>query len=599
VLLSTWSTDNEQVTSEPPKPKRSYTVTERVLTACRINVEKARKAALERRFCATRGTWPEMRASHAKLELAQRVKLEDNTYKYCSIFRHGLLVANLERSLVITGESREEYLAHLARFAAVPGVFDFEAASQEVKLAQACGFTTWRRLRALRLQSEWALRMMVHNLRAAIRTRHAGLDAQQPPLGHPPSLTPEGFVQLAIDLEHAGEDWPSLWRPMRKLNNRFDQLWCTLVQELGEPEPFLARLSFTERAAMRLSPIVANFQTYAAEVLGNPLIRPKRLLELLKSRPVYVKPVEEWACSQIPYEVEDRISAELRRGRIYLQSLENKQVTLMGNLDYHLLREARKPQDKSESQQDASLAVELPGNFEEFLALVQAAFGEGPETFVEGRSFSSAVQAATYPFTRPSDTLSPEDGREGRGAGEGAGPTAGIHGSSAAPETRKPAPPPTRHDLAQLLWDSATLPRRRAEEEARLLAEYLTEYAARLASSDPKDERRRQNLADRILKLFRQVDDQKRDSIGLNRQARLALHDIAVARYGKQPEFECLIAVNDRTEQIYSEFYKMYWAEVHRILGRGGGNQEARGKRQEAKAERNKARREKLGVGRQ
>jgi hypothetical protein len=457
-------------------------------------------------------------------------------------------------------------------------------------------------------------------------------------LGQPPSLTPEGFMQLAIGLEHAAEDWPSLslWRPIRQLNNRFDQLWCTLVQELGEPEPFLARLSFAERAAMRLSPIVANFQAYRAEVLGNPLIRPKRLLELLKSRPVYVKPVEEWACSQIPYEVEDRISAELRRGLVCLQSLENKQVTLMGNLDYHLLREARKPREESPSPQDASLAVELPRNFEEFLALVEAALGEGPETFVEGRSFSSAVQAANYPLTRPSDTLSPEDGGEGRGEGEGAGRTAGrtvdprvrggdapgdtntagaedtagaveplsnvvipgedslstavipakagIHGSSAAPDARKPALTPTLRDLAQLLWDSAMLPRRRAEEEARLLAEYLTEYAARLASSDPKDERRRQHVADRILKLFRQVDDQKRDSISLNRRARLALHDIAVARYGKQPEFECLIATNDRSEQIYSEFYKMYWAEVHRILGRGGGNQEAKGKRQEGKA---------------
>jgi hypothetical protein len=339
------------MTKELRKPKRNYTVTDRVLAACRINVEKARKAALERRFCATRGTWPEMRASHASLEAAQRVKREDNSYKYCSIFRHGLLVANLERSLVMAGESREEYLAHLGRFAAVPAVFDFDAASQEVKLAQACGFATRRRLRAFRLQSEWALRMMVHNLHAAIHEQQtvpgpAGSGGPQPALGQSPSLTPEGFLQLAIGLEHA---------------------------------------------AMRLSPLVANFEAYTAEVLGNPLIRPKRLLELLKARPVYVKPVEEWACSQIPYEVEDQISAELRRGRIYLQSLENKQVTLMGNPDYHLLREARKPQDKSDTRQDPSLAVELPRSFEEFLALVEAAFGEGPETFVEGRSFSSAL----------------------------------------------------------------------------------------------------------------------------------------------------------------------------------------------------------------
>jgi hypothetical protein len=87
---------------------------------------------------------------------------------------------------------------------------------------------------------------------------------------------------------------------------------------------------------MRLSPIVANFQAFTAEVLGKPLVRPKRLLDLLKTRPVYVKRVEEWACAQVPYELEDGLSAQLRRSRVYLQSLQSEHVTLMGKLDYHL-----------------------------------------------------------------------------------------------------------------------------------------------------------------------------------------------------------------------------------------------------------------------
>jgi hypothetical protein len=60
------------MTNERRKPKRNYTVSERVLAACRINVEKARKAALERRFCAARGTMPSTRLATRVSELAQR-----------------------------------------------------------------------------------------------------------------------------------------------------------------------------------------------------------------------------------------------------------------------------------------------------------------------------------------------------------------------------------------------------------------------------------------------------------------------------------------------------------------------------------------------
>jgi hypothetical protein len=73
-------------------------VTDRVRAANRINLENARKAAWERRFCATRGSDAEHNASHAKLEAAQRVKREDNTYKYCSLLasrqRPGAIIHN-------------------------------------------------------------------------------------------------------------------------------------------------------------------------------------------------------------------------------------------------------------------------------------------------------------------------------------------------------------------------------------------------------------------------------------------------------------------------------------------------------------------------
>jgi hypothetical protein len=594
------------------KPKRSYTVTDRVLAASRANVKIAQKAAWERRFCATRGTDAEHQASHAKLEAAQRVKREDNTYKYCSCFRHGLLVADLERSLVMAGESREEYHAHLARFEALPAVFALDAASQQVKLAHGCAFASWRRLRAFRLQSEWALRMMVHHLNEAIRWRQTGpsegndgLGEGQPSLGRPFDLTPERFAELGLGLRRGAESWPSVWRPIRKLNNRFDQLWCTLVREFGEPEPFLARLPITERARMRLSPIVEHFDLYSAEILGNPLLRPRVLRELLQSRAVCVKPVEEWPCSQVTYEEQDHIDAEVRRSRESLRELESKKrVTLMGNLDYHLLRQARQPPEKSpdknaEKIKRPSLAYEPPRNFDEFVALLEAAFGDGP-------GFSSAA-GANSPLTRSPDTLSPEPPeyeRQGQGEREDAvidphlrecdatgaaeplskvviPANSGIHKCSDGTAPRKPEPPPTLRQLAELVWDAATLPQRRAEEEARRLANYLTDYAARLASSAAEDVSRRQGVAAKILKLFREAQDEQLKSASVDRRARLALYDIAVARFGKQEEFEFLAEPRDRMDQLYSEFFQIYWAEVHRITGKeeGGQKQEVRSKK--------------------
>jgi len=125
-----------------------------------------------------------------------------------------------------------------------------------------------------------------------------------------------------------------------RLNNGLDQLGCTLVQELGESEPVLARLPGTDRAAMRLSPVVENFRLYSAEVLGNTLLRPEgpggdaRVADRLG-----VKPVDPWPCARVPYEVEDHLSAERRRSRPYLERQESKHISLMENPDYRLLRQ--------------------------------------------------------------------------------------------------------------------------------------------------------------------------------------------------------------------------------------------------------------------
>jgi hypothetical protein len=184
-----------------------------VKAACRINIKKSRRRPWSKgsgQLAATvvNSTLPTP-TSKLRSTSSARTTLTSNV----PWLRHGLLVADLERSLVIAGESQEEYHTLTGRaLPTLPAVFAFEAAPQQAKLAQACGYSSWRRLRAFRLQSEWAGRMMVHHLHEAIRWRqaasgeeYAGLGEAHASLGPTFNLTPERFVELGLGLRRGVE----------------------------------------------------------------------------------------------------------------------------------------------------------------------------------------------------------------------------------------------------------------------------------------------------------------------------------------------------------------------------------------------------------
>jgi hypothetical protein len=75
---------------------------------------------------------------------------------------------------------------------------------------------------------------------------------------------------------------------------------------------------------------------------------------------------------------------------------------------------------------------------------------------------------------------------------------------------------------------------------------------------------RRQGVAAKILRLFRQVEEEQVRSVSVCRRARLALYDIAVARFGKRPEWEDLVWPHDRFDQHSSEFLELLFSEVDR-----------------------------------
>ena len=97
----------QSLTPDPaPRPRRRYTVSEKVLAANRLNLEKAVRAATTRRRLGLR-TNAEEEAWRQNLLRARQVLHEDRTWKYATCFRHGLTALSLERSLVLAGESAE------------------------------------------------------------------------------------------------------------------------------------------------------------------------------------------------------------------------------------------------------------------------------------------------------------------------------------------------------------------------------------------------------------------------------------------------------------------------------------------------------------
>jgi len=78
-------------------------------------------------------------------------------------------------------------------------------------------------------------------------------------------------------------------------------------------------------------------------------------------------------------------------------------------------------------------------------------------------------------------------------------------------------------------------------------------------------------VAANLLKLFREADDEQLRSAGGCRRVRLALYDIAAARFGKHDEFELLGYPGDRIDQHHGKFFEIYRGGVDRVVGREDG----------------------------
>ena len=495
-------------------------------------------------------------------------------------------------------------------------------------------------------------------------------------------LGPDPLISLGLGLEAASSNWIGTWRALTRVNNRFDQLWYALVETLGEVPPFISPSHWWERARMRPSPVVEDYLKWPVEVLGNPLLPASRILARLAECGIRVRPVAGWACSPVFRTLEEADNYRWHQGeerrRTEGERLEEGRLTVAGDPDYRLLARARRAEaEGAEAGAGCGAAANaggpkgacadqppLPSSFEEFLELVQRAFG--PEPPRVPRESNPALEAVGIPAG-------------GSGSGDlplASGASGPAPSSSPAVEARpsitSPGVPllPAEHAepvddagrvrrLAELLWERVELVRERAEREARRLVELVDAYGDALgrpqvgesakseepeaseefAASGPRclagrveplaagdgsgpiiraadrgqkvstgssagpratkrqqapaagaPERveeqetreeqstegldrveRREGLASTILEVFREKRSGKLRSGGPERVIRLTVYDLAVARFGKQPDFGLLKLTHDRFNQLHQEFFQTFFAYAQHLAPDAGG----------------------------
>ncbi len=141
------------------RPKRKYTVTARVLAACRRNLARANAVDKEIRY---RLTPKRLIACHKNLVRAQTVRRTSPRYGAIS---HGTYCLSLERSLELAGETKSDFTSHLSDF---DEAFAPEG-EEQAKVVRALALTSWRRLRVFRGQARWEERRLGWCLAEAIR----------------------------------------------------------------------------------------------------------------------------------------------------------------------------------------------------------------------------------------------------------------------------------------------------------------------------------------------------------------------------------------------------------------------------------------------
>ncbi len=243
--------------------RRSYTVSDKVRAAGRLNLEKARAVG---RQVLYRPTDKRLGACRANLLKARQ------SPNYKPFVRHGLRAVDLRRSAPQVGESVEELDRHRELVDSVVPA----NSEREQNAVRGLGEALWRRRRV------FISRVHRETLGFYQELEKAALD------GLCPSSVGDLF-SATEDLLLEGED-PRLEEIVEALDKRLERVAQAYLTEYAGRKISIGHLAeYCQRE---------EFLDQPPEAIGNALVRPGEVKRRMKKKPAQVKPTDEWGWKQ-------------------------------------------------------------------------------------------------------------------------------------------------------------------------------------------------------------------------------------------------------------------------------------------------------------
>ena len=292
-----------------PKPKRRYTVSDKVLTANRLNLTQA-NADPEKKY---RPTPKRLASTYANCLKAREGKRQKRKRGLATGVKYGLAVVVLYTTLGLADASREELDEHyqLFRDRIKP------AYEEEDKLTKGLAECSWRRSQVLHVHAvDGAMLMKARLIMASDATR------DNVPLRSLALLMMDVFTRRQPDLE----------QQLGILTRHFERLSYILLLLRGEHEGFGEKIHWGPKGRQRIDELLQ----LSAEALGNPFVSARQVEETLQPKWNWIKRIEEmkWKGKQKKREERQQKFQKECEEAIYGGSYPDDKVKWPGTINY-------------------------------------------------------------------------------------------------------------------------------------------------------------------------------------------------------------------------------------------------------------------------
>ena len=266
----------------PEKPKRKYTVSDKVLAANRAKLVQA-NADPEKKY---RPTPKRLASTYANCLKAREGKRQKRKRGLATGVRYGLTVTDLYSTLGLADASREELDEHYRYFHDLIKPQNQE----EDKFTRALAECSWRRSQVLHVHAVDSAMLMKARLMMA--SAMASDDSRE-------NVPARSLAILMMDVFNRRR--PDLEEQLGILTRHFERLSFLLLALRGEQEGFGKKIRWGRRLGGRGGQLIeelrdlkiAELLRLPAEALGNPFVSAAQVEEILREKSNDIKPLEQ------------------------------------------------------------------------------------------------------------------------------------------------------------------------------------------------------------------------------------------------------------------------------------------------------------------